>query len=110
MPINSSALKAYSDALKVGNQQLQDQQKSSKAYQNSGEVNTFTNTLKDSLAKVNDLQGEKSRMIEEFASGKEQNVHELMITMQKAGTAMEMTAAVRNKVMQAYKKLMQTRF
>jgi flagellar hook-basal body complex protein FliE len=49
-------------------------------------------------------------MIEEFASGKRQNVHELMITMQKAGMAMSMTSAVRAKVMSAYQELMKMSF
>jgi len=42
-----------------------------------------------SMAKVNEMQGEKSLMIQDFVSGKNQNVHELMITLQKAGLAME---------------------
>jgi flagellar hook-basal body complex protein FliE len=49
-------------------------------------------------------------MIDEFASGKSQNVHELMISMQKAGMAMQLTGAVRSKVMASYKELMQMPF
>ena len=45
-----------------------------------------------------------------FASGKTQNVHELMISLQKAGLAMDMTSAVRNKVMNAYQELMRIQF
>lgn len=67
-------------------------------------------TVTDSLKKVNDLQAEKNMMIEEFASGRTQNVHELMISLQKAGLAMRMTSAVRNKVMQAYRELAQMQF
>jgi flagellar hook-basal body complex protein FliE len=33
-----------------------------------------------------------------------------MISLQKAGLAMDMTAAVRNKVMQAYQELMRLQF
>ena len=110
MSMNPSAIKAYSNALKVANQFQDQSQKAARINQDDDQQNTFTDTLKNSLSKVNDMQGQKSQMIKEFASGKEQNVHELMITMQKAGSAMEMTAAVRNKVMEAYKKLMQTPF
>ena len=49
-------------------------------------------------------------MIDAFASGQTQNVHELMISMQKAGLAMNMTTAVRTKVMEAYKELTRIQF
>jgi flagellar hook-basal body complex protein FliE len=62
------------------------------------------------LEKVNNLQTERSNMVTSFASGETQNVHELMISMQKAGLAMNMTAAVRNKVMEAYKELTRMQF
>lgn len=71
---------------------------------------SFAATIEESLAKVNDMQAEKNRMIQDFASGKTQNVHELMITLQKSGLAMDMTSAVRNKVMSAYQELMRIQF
>lgn len=73
-------------------------------------VQSFGNMLEDSLEHVNNMQEEKSRMITDFASGKEQNVHELMISLQKAGLAMSMTSAVRSKVMSAYQELMRMQF
>jgi len=73
-------------------------------------VKDFSETLQTSMEKVNELQGEKKQAIEEFASGKKQNVHELMISMQKASMAMQMTGAVRSKVMQSYKEIMQMPF
>ena len=59
---------------------------------------------------VNDMQSQKSAMIQSFASGETQNVHELMITMQKAGLAVNLTAAVRNKVLEAYRELSKLQF
>jgi flagellar hook-basal body complex protein FliE len=75
-----------------------------------GAAPSFGATLADSLAKVNDLQVEKGNMIKSFASGETQNVHELMISMQKAGLAMNLTAAVRNKVLDAYRELSRLQF
>jgi flagellar hook-basal body complex protein FliE len=66
---------------------------------------TFGAVIKDSLKDVNDLYEKKLTMVEDFASGKSQNVHELMITLQKAGLAMNITSTVRNKVLDAYKEL-----
>jgi flagellar hook-basal body complex protein FliE len=62
------------------------------------------------LQKVNDLQTEKTSAVESFASGENQNVHELMISLQKAGLAMNLTSAVRNKVMEAYRELSKMQF
>jgi flagellar hook-basal body complex protein FliE len=70
----------------------------------------FADTLRSSLATVNDLQIEKNTMIESFASGETQNVHELMISLQKAGLAVNLTSAVRNKVLEAYKELSRIQF
>ena len=72
--------------------------------------NNFADTLRTSLNKVNDLQATKNTMIESFASGETQNVHELMISLQKAGLAVNMTSAVRNKVLEAYKELTRLQF
>lgn len=70
----------------------------------------FGELVGNSLTKVNELQKQKSAMITEFASGEKQNVHELMISMQKAGLAMKMTTTVRNKVMEAYKTISSIHF
>ncbi len=107
MAISPLAIKAYSAA-----SELLKNPKSLDGKNNSSKEVTqdFAATIKESLAKVNDMQEEKSLMIQDFASGKSQNVHELMISLQKAGLAMDMTSAVRNKVMQAYQELMRIQF
>ncbi|GAB6163467.1 flagellar hook-basal body complex protein FliE [Desulfothermus naphthae] len=71
----------------------------------SSQTKSFGSTIEDSLKKVNDLQIQKDKMIEEFAVGKNENVHEVMIALQKADVAMKLTSAVRNKVIEAYKQL-----
>ncbi|GEM_PF-252215 len=71
---------------------------------------SFEDTVKQSLTKVNDMQTEKKAMIESFAAGENTNVHELMITMQKAGLAMNMTSAIRGKVLSAYQEIMRMQF
>ncbi len=70
----------------------------------------FSDVLKTSLEKVNDIRQERSDQILSFASGENQNVHELMISMQKASIAMSMTTAVRNKALEAYKELTRLQF
>lgn len=72
--------------------------------------NSFSNTVKNSLNRVNELDKAKNQAIEDFASGRRQNVHELMITMQKSSMAMKLTSAVRNKVLEAYKEISRMQF
>jgi len=110
MSIQSVGLKAYTNA-------LSNFTKTEKAIKGTGiapvsgtAASPFADTFKNSLSKVNELQQEKKAMITSFASGEQQNVHELMISLQKAGLAMNMTTAVRNKALEAYKELARMQF
>lgn len=108
MIVKSVAMRAYQDALKL---QQAAQGKVDANFKTKAEpTQSFMQTLKGSLEKVNDLQAEKSSMVQSFAAGKEQNVHELMITLQKAGLAMNMTSAVRGKILQSYQELTKMQF
>lgn len=42
-----------------------------------------------------------------FAMGESDNTHDLMITLQKASTALQYTVAVRDRLLEAYKEIMQ---
>ncbi len=97
MSIKSIAQSAYLNALNTN--KLQNSNK-------TNSVTSFEKTIEDSLKKVNELQLKKDQMIEEFAVGKNQNVHEVMIALQKADIAIKLTSAVRNKVIDAYKQLL----
>lgn len=113
MAIRNVAMNAYQNAVQDHASRMK-QKTSSRSYAAGGvgkdQKTDFLNQMQGSLKKVNELQSEKSDMIEQFASGEKQNVHELMISLQKAGVAMRMTSAVRNKVMQAYKELSRVQF
>ncbi len=72
--------------------------------------NSFSDTMSQGFNKLQSLQHAKAAAIDEFASGRSQNVHELMITLQKASVAMSLTSAVRGKVIEAYKELSRIQF
>ncbi|OEU71549.1 MAG: flagellar hook-basal body complex protein FliE [Desulfovibrio sp. S3730MH75] len=108
MSIKNVAMQAYTNALQTQNKFDKKFDQTMKV--GNAEPNSFTSTLKDSLANVNELQSQKKSMIEDFASGKNQNVHELMISLQKAGLAMTMTSTVRSKVMTAYQEVLKMPF
>jgi flagellar hook-basal body complex protein FliE len=109
MSIQGVGLKAYNEALR-NFAKAENKAKSMTVPKESGRVDNFAEVLGASLEKVNKAQIERSDLIASFASGEHQNVHELMISMQKASLAMNMTAAVRNKVMEAYKELSRLQF
>ncbi|MDR2489646.1 MAG: flagellar hook-basal body complex protein FliE [Desulfovibrio sp.] len=109
MTIQTTALQAYGNALR-NFAQAEKKIQSGGLSPEKASANNFADVLAHSLEKVNSLQAERSVMTDAFASGQSQNVHELMITMQKAGLAMNMTAAVRNKIMEAYKELTRLQF
>ncbi|WP_319761431.1 flagellar hook-basal body complex protein FliE [Maridesulfovibrio sp.] len=108
MSIKNVAMQAYTNAIQ--NQQQFDKKFDKSMNLHKADPNSFSNTLTDSLKGVNDLQTQKKEMISEFAAGKTQNVHELMISLQKASVAMTMTSTVRTKVMSAYQEIMKMPF
>ena len=69
---------------------------------------SFANTLPESLDKVNDMQKEADKAIEDLATGKTRNIHETMIAVNKADLAFRLTMQVRNKIVEAYQEVMRT--
>ncbi len=102
--IGSAALKAYGSSI----QKIQTEQQAIQAQMPKEPARTegFSKTMSDSIRQVNDMQIQGEAMVQEFATGKNTNVHELMIHLQKAGLAVSLTSAVRNKVMTAYQEMM----
>jgi flagellar hook-basal body complex protein FliE len=66
----------------------------------------FQAMLKENINKVNNLQLESNQLTEDFALGKTDNIHQVMIAGEKAETSMKLTLAVQNKVIDAYKEIM----
>ena len=111
MSIQAVGLKAYNDALQGFIQKEKGVRQAAQIPPKAERIErTFANTFENSLRAVNDLQMEKNRATESFASGETQNVHELMISLQKASLTMSLTSAVRNKVMEAYRELSKMQF
>ena len=67
---------------------------------------SFGEILKDSIAKVNNIQVEADRAIEGLASGSVKNVHDTMIAIEKANLSFNMMLQVRNKLLAAYEEVM----
>ena len=65
----------------------------------------FGKMLMDVIKEVNAAQTEAGNMKDAFMSGQQVELHELMISMERAGTAMELTLQVRNKLLEAYQEI-----
>lgn len=67
---------------------------------------SFEQYLKKSLENVNDLQVESERQSNLLATGQAENVHDVTIASAKAKVSLDLTMAVRGKVVEAYKEIM----
>ncbi len=67
---------------------------------------SFANYFKDALTKVSDLEKESTALTEDFAAGNTDNIHQVLIAAEKADVALQFTMQIRNKIMDAYKEIM----
>jgi len=58
------------------------------------------------VSKVNDLQTQSDKAIQGLASGESKNLHEVMISMEKASISFQFMSSVRNKALEAYQEVM----
>lgn len=66
----------------------------------------FGQQLTQALKDVNQSQVDSKTMQEDFMTNRKSvEVHDLMIAMEKASTSMQLTMAVRNKVLDAYQEI-----
>jgi len=68
----------------------------------------FGQALRQSLEQVNRLQTEANASIDELANGKQTDIHQTMIAVEKASVSFELLMQIRNKVISAYDKIMRT--
>ena len=69
----------------------------------------FSSVLDSALSmlnETNDLQNSAESEEIKFALGDSENTHDLQIALQKANIALQYTVAVRDKMLEAYKEIM----
>jgi flagellar hook-basal body complex protein FliE len=67
---------------------------------------SFTELLKESILRVNQMQEDADKITRDFALGKIDNIHQVTIATEKARLALNLTLAIQNKVVNAYKEVM----
>lgn len=65
----------------------------------------FSNMLMDVMKQVNETQQNSASTQKAFMSGQPVDYHDLMIAMEKASVSMQLTVAVRNKILEAYQEI-----
>ena len=58
------------------------------------------------VSKVNDMQIQSDKGIQGLSTGENKNLHDVMITMEKASISFQFLSTVRNKAMDAYQEIM----
>ncbi len=66
-------------------------------------LNTAIDNIKTTNSYLSDAEDEEIK----FALGETENTHDLMISLQKASTALQYTVAVRDRLLEAYREIMQ---
>lgn len=69
-------------------------------------VEGFGEIFKQALQEVNEAQKMSDKMTEGLATGKVENIHEVMVASEKASLSLQLTMQVRNKVVEAYQEVM----
>jgi flagellar hook-basal body complex protein FliE len=62
--------------------------------------------LQSQLAEVNQQLSEGDTKVQELATGEDANLHEVMLSLEKAKLSFELLLAIRNKALEAYQEMM----
>ena len=71
----------------------------------TGEV-SFTDQLREALTETNESQVKAQEVADDYASGKQNDLHGTMITMAQADIQLRFATNVRNRVIEAYREVM----
>ncbi|WP_416151825.1 flagellar hook-basal body complex protein FliE [Salipaludibacillus sp. HK11] len=67
---------------------------------------SFKTWMSDAIADVNNAQVDSTNMTEKMARGEKVDLHDVMITAEKASVTLQTTLEVRNKAIEAYQEIM----
>lgn len=67
---------------------------------------SFSDTLKNAVDQVDGAQKAADTQIEAFVAGEQENLHEVMISMNEARLSFQLMTEVRNRMLETYQELM----
>ncbi|MEW6246997.1 MAG: flagellar hook-basal body complex protein FliE [Nitrospirota bacterium] len=65
----------------------------------------FLGSLKEAIAKANDIQLEASRQVDALMTGQSENIHQTMVALQQAEISFQLMMQIRNKLVSAYEEI-----
>lgn len=69
-------------------------------------VNSFQELLSQALNQVNSLQNNADEMMKKLAAGEIKDLHQVMIAVEEAGVALQLTLQIRNRIIESYQEIM----
>jgi flagellar hook-basal body complex protein FliE len=70
----------------------------------------FGSTLKDAINQMNELSDSSDQKVAELVKGDRQDIHNVMIAVEKADIAFQLMMQVRNKIVNAYQEVSKLQF
>ncbi|MBX2994338.1 MAG: flagellar hook-basal body complex protein FliE [Bdellovibrionaceae bacterium] len=67
---------------------------------------SFADTLQDAIGNVNELQKTADKGAQDLATGRTDNIAEVMLSSERADIALKLMMQVRNKIIDAYQEVM----
>jgi len=74
----------------------------------SGEIEggkNFGDMIKNAIDSVDEAQKTADQKVEDFIAGKSENIHKVMLSMEKAQLSFQLMTEIRNKVVESYQEL-----
>jgi flagellar hook-basal body complex protein FliE len=68
--------------------------------------NSFTEKLREAVQNVNELPQQGEKVAQDYADGKQNDLHGTMVSMAQADISLRMVANVRNRAIEAYREIM----
>lgn len=72
---------------------------------NFGNGDTFADMIKKAVNSVDDAHKTSEKKVDDLVSGKTEDVHDVMISMQKASLSFQLMVEIRNKAIETYQEL-----
>ena len=106
--MNNLSIENLSQQLQIGDESrivegLNSRQVAADARSGGG---SFADILKNSFEQVNEHQHQADQAIRELASGRNKNIHETLLAVERADSSLKLMMQVRNKVLDAYREIM----
>ena len=87
-------------------QSLQPADFGQKAEEKGNDGPSFNNVLKQAISEVNQLQADADQTMADLQLGKDVDIHDAMIALNKMDTSFKLMMEVRNKLLNAFNELM----